>query len=63
MGGLWHISRLRTTTEMALAVKPMKITASIARKHQEKFSLMTTVSNTPDMAWRKVTVSTRHRGS
>jgi hypothetical protein len=41
--------------------EPAKITAPITRKLQEKFSLMATVSNVPDVSGQEIAVSSRHR--
>jgi len=43
--------------------KPMKIAATIPRKLQEKFSLVATVSDVPDVSREKVSVRARHRYS
>jgi hypothetical protein len=41
--------------------KPMKITPTITCKLEEKFSLMTAVSDVPDVPWQEVAVRAWHR--
>src|SRR5687768_7382997 len=48
-------------TKAPLSFKePMQVTAAITCKLEQKFSLMTAVSDVPDVSGYKMTVSTRH---